>query len=221
MFTLSNLIITVLTAALVGVLAERLARRWRAGNRRQATQAYESEVVRAAGCARDRAREEKEIVEDRLARLMLEHQKCRDVLADAEARLAEPDAAIQALKQELAVTTEARDTEVARARKLEERVAQLEWLIEQRDREDGAPSWLDHSNGSKTDDLTAIRGLGNVLQHRLNRIGIRRYHQLARITPENAKWVESRIRVLGGRILRDQWAEQAQRMHEGKYDEPS
>ena len=206
---LSNIIIGALALTLLGVFAGWLVHRWRASYRRQVTEAHESEVVRAAGCARDRAREEKEIVEDRLARLMLEHEECGDTLAAMEARLADHDAAL-----------EARDAEIARAGRLEERIAQLEWAIEEREREDGAPAWLDPSDGSRKDDLTAIRGLGNVLEHRLNRLGIFRYRQLARMTPENAKWVGSRIRVLSGRILRDRWAEQARRMHASKYDDP-
>ncbi len=220
MFTFPNIIIGALVLTLLGVFAGWLIHRWRASYRRQAAEAYESEVVRAAGCARDRAREEKEIMEDRLARLMLEHEKCGDILAAAEARLAERNAAMQLVKQERDTAIETRDAELVRAQGLEARMARLEWSLEERDREEGAPSWLDDSNGSKRDDLTAIRGLGNTLEHRLNRLGISRYRQLARMTPENAKWVASRIRVLGGRILRDRWAEQARRMHKSKYDEP-
>ncbi len=59
-----------------------------------------------------------------------------------------------------------------------------------------------------------------MLELRLNRLGIYRYRQLARMTPENTTWVASRIRVLGGRIVRDRWAQQARRMHQSKYDEP-
>ena len=220
LFTHSNFIIGALVATLVGICAGWLVHRLRASYRRQAAEAFESEVVRAAACARDRAREEKEITEDRLARLMLEHEKCPDTLAAVEARLEEHDAAIEAVKQERDAAIEARDAEAAAARKLEERVVQLEWSIKERDREEGAPSWLDKSDGFNRDDLTAIRGLGNVLEHRLNRLGIYRYRQLARMTPENTKWVASRIRVLRGRILRDRWAQQARRMHQSKYDEP-
>ena len=219
MFTLSNIIIGALALTLGGVSAGWLRERWRASSRQRESDAYDSEVVRAAGCARDRAREEKEIVEDRLARLMLEHEACSDALATVEARLVECDAAIEAVKRERDVAIEARDTEVARARKHEERAAQLEWLTKERDREEGAPSWLDRTDGTKRDDLTAIRGLGNVLEHRLNHLGIYRYRQLARMTPENAKWVASRIRVVGGRILRDRWAEQARRMHQSEHEE--
>ena len=220
LFTLPNITIGVLGVTLLGVFAGWLVRRWRASYERQATKAYESEVVRAAGCARDRAREEKEIVEDRLARLMLEHEQCREALATVGARLEAHDAAIEAVKEERDVAIEARDAEVARTRELEELIAQLERSTKERDRKEGVPSWLEKSNGFKRDDLTTIHGLGNVLEHRLNRLGIYRYRQLARLTPENTKWVASRIRILGGRIQRDRWAEQARRMHESKYDEP-
>ncbi len=220
LLTLSNFVIGALVATLLGVFAVWLMHRLRTSYRRQAAEAFESEVVRAAACARDRAREEKEIMEDRLARLMLEHEKCPDTIAAVEARLAGHDAAIEAVKRERDAAIEARNAEAAGARKLEQLVVQLEGSIEERKHEEGAPSWLDKSDGFSKDDLTAIRGLGNVLEHRLNRLGIYRYRQLARMTPENTKWGASRIRVLGGRILRDRWAQQARKMHQSKYDEP-
>ncbi len=216
----SNFVIGALVTTLLGVFAVWLMHRLGTSYRRQAADAFESEVVRAAACARDRAREEKEIMEDRLARLMLEHEKCPDAIAAVEARLEGHDAAIEAVKQERDAAIEARDAEAAGALKLEECVVQLEGSIEERRREEGAPSWLDKSDGFNKDDLTAIRGLGTVLEHRLNRLGIYRYRQLARMTPENTKWIASRIRVLGGRILRDRWAQQARMMHRSKYDEP-
>ena len=206
------IVIGILAAALFGVVAAWLVSHWRAAYRRQAVKAYESEVVRASNCARDRAREETEVVEDRLARLIFEHEQCGNVLAAEEARVSERDATIEAVVRERDAAIEAREAEIAHGRTLEERIAQLDGLIEQRNREEGAPAWLDRTNGSKRDDLTAIRGLGHVLENRLNRLGISRYRQLARMTPENAKWVASRIRVLGGRILRDGWAEQARRI---------
>jgi predicted flap endonuclease-1-like 5' DNA nuclease len=220
LLTPSNIVIGALVAMLLGAFAGWLVHRLRASDRRNAAKAFESEVVRAAACARDRAREEKEIMEDRLARLMLEHEKCRDTIAATEARLKKHDAAIEAVKQERDAAIEARDAEAAGARKLKELTEQLEWSIEERKREEGAPSWLDKADGFNRDDLTAIRGLGNVLELRLNRLGIYRYRQLARMTTENTKWVASRIRVLGGRIVRDRWAQQARRMHQSKYDEP-
>jgi predicted flap endonuclease-1-like 5' DNA nuclease len=215
MFTPANTIIGVLVLALLGVLAGWLRRRWRADSQRQATEAYESEVVRAVACARDRAREEKEIAEDRLARLMLEHKRCPDDLAAMQSRLEELGATLQASKWDREEALEARDAESARARGLEERVAELVSSIEERNRRDDTPEWLDHNgDGSRRDDLTAIRGLGTVLENRLNRLGIYRYRQLARLTSESAKWLAPRIRVLGGRITRDRWAEQARKLHE-------
>ncbi len=58
------------------------------------------------------------------------------------------------------------------------------------------------------DDLTAIRGIGPAFAQRLLRAGIRRYAQLARMTPEE---VAVRCGVAAWRVRRDDWVGQAAR----------
>ena len=74
--TLPNVLIGLVVMAALGGMAGWLLRASRARSRRQAEAAWESEAIRAAGCARDRAVGEREQIEDRLARLQDEHGEC-------------------------------------------------------------------------------------------------------------------------------------------------
>ena len=75
---------------------------------------------------------------------------------------------------------------------------------------DGTPGWLRSSPDGPSDDLTAIRGLGPVMQERLNALGVFHFSQLAQMTDENASWIAARIHIVPGRLMHDRWAEQAQ-----------
>jgi predicted flap endonuclease-1-like 5' DNA nuclease len=121
------------------------------------------------------------------------------------------------MKSEAATAREAERAAAEQARELERRVASLEASIEKRDARDGTPDWLMAEPDGARDDLTAIRGLGSVLEERLNGLGIYRYRQLAQMTEANAFWIGMKIHVVPGRIERDRWAEQARELHLRKY----
>ena len=61
------------------------------------------------------------------------------------------------------------------------------------------------------DDLTQIAGVGPRIQELLNEAGIFHFWQLSRLTPEEISELEQRI-TPRGRILRDKWIEQAERL---------
>ena len=186
----------------------------RARARRRDEEAWESEIVRAAGIARDRAVEEKEQLADRLARLQDEHHKCTDTMQALSGRIRGKDEALEKLEQDLSHAVREQEQRTGQARVLDRRVAELEASIEQRDQQDGAPNWLMSGPDGDKDDLTTIRGLGPTIEGRLNRLGIYHYRQLAQMTADNAHWIAVKIHVVPGRILRDRWAEQAQLMNE-------
>jgi predicted flap endonuclease-1-like 5' DNA nuclease len=221
LLTLPNILIAVGIAAALGGAIGWMLRTSRARDRRRAEKAWESEAIRAAGCARDRAVDEKEQVEDRLARLQDEHEGCETRIEGLAKQLRSRDASLDAMKAELSSALEANENRARKIRSLERRAAELEAAIEERDERDGAPTWLlAHPNGV-SDDLTTIRGLGPIIEQRLNDLGIYRYRQLAQMTQENAYWIAMRIHVVPGRILRDRWAEQAREQHSTKYGEPA
>ena len=60
------------------------------------------------------------------------------------------------------------------------------------------------------DDLTKIRGIGQVMQRRLGELGIMSFRQLAELTPAEVQRINGAIEF-PGRIERERWVEQARR----------
>ena len=193
----------------------------RVRQRQRNQEAYEAEVVRAAGCARDRAFEELEQTEERIARLQEEHSRCETKIDGLVKKLRNRDATVETLESDLADSLAANDERAQHVRFLETRIDELETSIERRDQKDGTPAWLLTGPDGAPDDLTAIRGLGPVLEQRLNTLGIYRFRQLAQMTPENARWIAMKLQVVPGRVRRDRWAEQARELHARKIDRPA
>ncbi len=65
-----------------------------------------------------------------------------------------------------------------------------------------------------SDDLTRIKGLGPKAAAILNGIGIHRYAQLADLSPAQAGEVDARMGAFQGRILKDQWVDQARHLEQ-------
>lgn len=75
------------------------------------------------------------------------------------------------------------------------------------------PGGLLSERPTETDRLQAISGIGPVIERVLNGLGIYRFRQLARLTPDNIEWLASRIGWFPQRIQRDDWVGQARRLH--------
>jgi predicted flap endonuclease-1-like 5' DNA nuclease len=69
------------------------------------------------------------------------------------------------------------------------------------------------------DDLTKIRGIGPVLERALNKYGIFNYRQIALWTERDAEQFAAHTHEYRSRILRDNWVEQARRLHRELYGE--
>lgn len=67
------------------------------------------------------------------------------------------------------------------------------------------------SRPEKIDDLTALKGIAQVLEQRLHELGIYTYSQIALWTDENIKEFSSRL-AFKDRIQRERWVEQAQQL---------
>lgn len=67
----------------------------------------------------------------------------------------------------------------------------------------------------EADDMTLIRGLGAVLSRKLAEAGVKRYRQLAELTPEQVVELDRRL-SLRGRIRRDEWQQQARALEEAR-----
>ena len=75
------------------------------------------------------------------------------------------------------------------------------------------PGGLLNEPPREADRLQAISGIGPVIERVLNDLGIYRFGQLARLTPDNIEWLASRIGWFPQRIQRDDWVGQARRLH--------
>ncbi len=71
-----------------------------------------------------------------------------------------------------------------------------------------APS-AEESEVPPADDLTRIKGLGPKAAMQLNSLGITRFAEMARWTPEQATAIDVRMGIFQGRMARDRWVEQA------------
>ncbi len=69
------------------------------------------------------------------------------------------------------------------------------------------------------DDLKTLVGVGPAMEKKLNDHGIVSYRQLAQLSDEDIKQLETAITKFSGRIRRDNWIEQAKEQHFQKYNE--
>ena len=65
------------------------------------------------------------------------------------------------------------------------------------------------------DDLTRIKGLGPKLSALLGEFGIASYAQIAAWTPDEIERIDAHLGRFSGRIVRDQWVEQAKLLAAG------
>jgi len=196
------LAVTALASAYCGWLLGRSRGRARLRERK----AYEDEMVRSAALGRERARQEREEIEQRLTRLQLEHVECGERARALESEIRERDTALEQLQVEIVASRQA----LAESTRLAER-------LQLRSEEASAPEWLSCEGDGEFDDLQSIRGLGPVLEQRLHELGVRRFHQLASMREADVEWLASRLRILPGRIHRERWADQAREKDTSKH----
>jgi predicted flap endonuclease-1-like 5' DNA nuclease len=72
-----------------------------------------------------------------------------------------------------------------------------------------APVKVEDGGAAPSDDLTRIRGIDPILQRRLKDLGIRRFEDVARLTPADVKGLNEKL-DLKGRIDEENWTGQAQ-----------
>ena len=77
------------------------------------------------------------------------------------------------------------------------------------------PELLKQPRGGKADDLSLIWGVADKLAEKLNAMGIWHFEQIAKWTPEEIAWFESQNDGFKGRVARDKWIEQAQKLASG------
>ncbi|HYL71513.1 MAG TPA: hypothetical protein VEY89_09480, partial [Candidatus Dormibacteraeota bacterium] len=68
---------------------------------------------------------------------------------------------------------------------------------------------LPHASHGKPDDLTQIRGITRTLERTLHKVGVFYFWQIAEWSPDDVKYVDSKLAAYSGRIERDDWVAQA------------
>ncbi|MFH1940861.1 MAG: hypothetical protein ABIL68_02060 [bacterium] len=81
------------------------------------------------------------------------------------------------------------------------------------------PSSIPTARSEEADDLKDIWGVGPFLEGKLNAFGIYTFRQVASLNNENIKELGMTFGSFQGRVVRDQWVEQAKKLHETKYGE--
>lgn len=84
------------------------------------------------------------------------------------------------------------------------------------DASDGAakkPKMLKKARAAGADDLKQIKGIGKVLEDKLNGLGVFHFDQIAAWTIEEVNWVNDHL-SFKGRIQREEWIPQAKTLAE-------
>lgn len=79
----------------------------------------------------------------------------------------------------------------------------------------GEPLLLSAPRGGKSDDLTLIWGVAEKLETTMNKMGIWHFDQIAMWNDKNIAWFEGKMPGFGGRVDRDKWIEQCQKLATG------
>jgi predicted flap endonuclease-1-like 5' DNA nuclease len=77
------------------------------------------------------------------------------------------------------------------------------------------PETLDGPRGGVADDLKRIKGIGPKLEQLCNELGFYHFEQIANWSSNEVAWVDSNLAGFSGRVVRDNWIEQAKTLAKG------
>ena len=80
--------------------------------------------------------------------------------------------------------------------------------------DEAEPTTLSAARDGGADDLKRIKGVGPGLEKTLNELGFYHFDQIAAWTDAEIEWVDARLKFKG-RIVRDNWIDQARAFAEG------
>lgn len=178
-----------------------------------------------------------------------EAQQARQSLAKLESQLATAQEKVRIAEQQIErLTAGSRSTEAKQQSLLKEKdaalarlLAQVEELQSEKRRADALQAELDklramleHLPGmtlvepppliaadpsAGPDDLKTIKGIGPVLEKKLNSMGVSQYRQIARWTEAHIHYYQAMLPEFKNRIARDRWVESAADRHFEKFGE--
>jgi len=152
-----------------------------------------------------------------------------DRVEELEEQIDDLDRDTERLRTELSRIREERDAAIAARGELETELSRLASAESSQRPEVTAPGgesvaqpvWVLSAPQGEIDDLKKIRGIGPVLENSMNSLGIFHYRQIADWAPDDVDWATRHINAFPGRIERDEWIEQADRLHRLKYGDRS
>ena len=80
------------------------------------------------------------------------------------------------------------------------------------------PAVLTEPKNGKKDNLTRIKGIGKIIEGKLNDLGVFHFEQIAAWSEDEIKWVDSHL-AFSGRIIREDWIGQAKILANGEETE--
>lgn len=174
-------------------------------------------TVKGLEAARDQLRD-KVADRERAARAL------EDCVADSDRRREEEQQRAQRELERVRAEAEGCQREVQR---LGARIAELEPMAARREAGAGeavrpareprepSPAPTVAATASMRDDLKRIKGVGPVIERRLNELGYHTFGDIAGWTATDIERVREALGPLGGRIRRERWVEQAKRFGRG------
>jgi predicted flap endonuclease-1-like 5' DNA nuclease len=85
---------------------------------------------------------------------------------------------------------------------------------EEEEVETSKPALLKEAKDGKKDNLTLVKGIGKVLEDRLNDLGIFHFEQIASWTKTEQAWIDKYM-SFPGRVEREEWVQQAKKLLKG------
>lgn len=122
------------------------------------------------------------------------HATCQDTMAELQFDLAECRAAQASVETQSAPLLSTPPQSAAKAA------------------DTGAPLRLSGPRNGVADDLKRIKGIGPQMEELCNSLGFYHFDQLASWTAEEVAWVDQNLEGFQGRVVRDQWVEQAKQL---------
>ena len=142
-------------------------------------------------------------------------------LDESRQRIKELEAAVKQADRLKAESQNIYHSTLAELEKSQQRIIELESSIDEvyesryvadfmDESDDERPEALAQADGV-ADDLTQIKGVGPVLEKKLNSLGVFHFRQIAAFTEGNVKWMDKQLNF-PGRVERGNWLDQAKKL---------
>jgi len=148
--------------------------------------------------------------DDEIARMRADMGALRETLAIRDRRVHDLELQLQDSTERTRLLQAKLDSWKQRVTPLTRKLKQQKEVIRKFCQDNGT----EFPAGEPGDDLKAIHGIGPALERRLQKFGIRRYQQLAVMTPDELADMAKKLAIAPNLAERDAWIQQARDLHE-------